>query len=63
MGSLSNSVFERRTSTGSRLFASLGSGLVTKNPRVNHLHKRKETLQYKFVIVKAYEKGEGLTSS
>ena len=27
-GSLSNSVFERRTSTGSELFASLGSGLV-----------------------------------
>ena len=27
-GSLSNSVFERRTSTGSGLFASLGSGLV-----------------------------------
>ena len=62
MGSLSNSVFERRTSTGSGLFTSLGSGLVTKNPRVNNLHKRKETLQYKFVIVKAYEKGEGLTS-
>ena len=28
IGSLSNSVFERRTSTGSGLFASLGSGLV-----------------------------------
>ena len=28
LGSLSNSVFELRTSTGSRLFASLGSGLV-----------------------------------
>ena len=28
IGSLSNSVFERRTSTGSELFASLGSGLV-----------------------------------
>ena len=28
LGSLSNSVFERRTSTGSGLFASLGSGLV-----------------------------------
>ena len=27
-GSLSNGVFERRTSTGSGLFASLGSGLV-----------------------------------
>ena len=28
LGSLSNGVFERRTSTGSGLFASLGSGLV-----------------------------------
>ena len=28
LGSLSSSVFERRTSTGSGLFASLGSGLV-----------------------------------
>ena len=28
LGSLSNSVFERRTSTGSGLFAKLGSGLV-----------------------------------
>ena len=28
LGSLSNSVFERRTSTGSGLFVSLGSGLV-----------------------------------
>ena len=28
IGSLSNSVFERRTSTGSGLFASLGNGLV-----------------------------------
>ena len=28
VGSLSNSVFERRTSTGSGLFAALGSGLV-----------------------------------
>ena len=28
LGSLSNSVFERRTSTGSELFASLSSGLV-----------------------------------
>ena len=28
LGSLSNSVLERRTSTGSGLFASLGSGLV-----------------------------------
>ena len=28
VGSLSNSVFEQRTSTGSGLFASLGSGLV-----------------------------------
>ena len=28
VGSLSNSVFERRTSTGSGLFASLGSGSV-----------------------------------
>ena len=28
LGSLSNSVFERRTSTGSGLFASLGSGSV-----------------------------------
>ena len=28
LGTLSNSVFERRTSTGSELFASLGSGLV-----------------------------------
>ena len=28
IGSLSNSVFERRTSTGSGLFASLGSGSV-----------------------------------
>ena len=28
VGSLSNSVFGRRTSTGSGLFASLGSGLV-----------------------------------
>ena len=28
LGSLSYSVFERRTSTGSGLFASLGSGLV-----------------------------------
>ena len=28
IGSLSNGVFERRTSTGSGLFASLGSGLV-----------------------------------
>ena len=28
LGSLSNSVFERRTSTGSGLFASLGSSLV-----------------------------------
>ena len=28
LGSLSNSVFERRTSTGSGLFASLGSDLV-----------------------------------
>ena len=28
LGSLSNGVFERRTSTGSRLFASFGSGLV-----------------------------------
>ena len=28
IGSLSNSVFERRTSTGSGLFASLGAGLV-----------------------------------
>ena len=28
IGSLSNSVFERRTSTGSGLFAALGSGLV-----------------------------------
>ena len=28
LGSLSSSVFERRTSTGSELFASLGSGLV-----------------------------------
>ena len=28
LGSLNNSVFERRTSTGSGLFAALGSGLV-----------------------------------
>ena len=28
LGSLNSSVFERRTSTGSGLFASLGSGLV-----------------------------------
>ena len=28
LGTLSNSVFERGTSTGSGLFASLGSGLV-----------------------------------
>ena len=28
LGSLSNSVFERRTSTGSGCFASLGGGLV-----------------------------------
>ena len=28
IGSLSNSVFKRRTSTGSGLFSSLGSGLV-----------------------------------
>ena len=28
LGSLSNSVFERRTSTGSGLFAALGCGLV-----------------------------------
>ena len=28
LGGLRNSVFERRTSTGSGLFASLGSGLV-----------------------------------
>ena len=28
LGSLSSSVFERRTSTGSGLFASMGSGLV-----------------------------------
>ena len=28
VGRVSNSVFERRTSTGSEIFASLGSGLV-----------------------------------
>ena len=32
------------------------------NSRVNRLHKRKEILQYKFVSVKEYKKGEGLTS-
>ena len=32
------------------------------NSRVNRLLKRKETQQYKFVSVKAYKKGEGLTS-
>ena len=37
IGSFCNSVFERRTSTGSGLFASLSSGLV------NYLYKRKES--------------------
>ena len=37
IGSFCNSVFERRTSTGSGLFASLSSGLV------NCLYKRKES--------------------
>ena len=32
------------------------------NSRVNRLYKRKEILQYKFVSVKEYKKGEGLTS-
>ena len=32
------------------------------NSRVNRLYKRKETQQYKFAGVKAYKKGEGLTS-
>ena len=41
LGSLSNSVFERKTSTGSGRFASLGSGLV--ETRVNPLYKSKET--------------------
>ena len=41
LGSLSNSVFERQTSTGSGRFVSLGSGLV--ETRVNPLCKSKET--------------------
>ena len=46
---LSNSVFEGRTSTGSGLVESLGSGLVQTNLN-------------QFFSVKAYKKGEGLTS-
>ena len=46
---LSNSVFKCQTSTGSGLVESLGSGLVHSNLN-------------QFVGVKAYKKGEGLTS-
>ena len=39
--SLSNSVFERRTSTGSGLFASLGSGLVQSLGQIVFIRERK----------------------
>ena len=57
--SLSDSVFERRTSTA--FFCIIGEWFGW-NSRVNRLYKRKETWQYKFVSVKAYKKREGLTS-
>ena len=41
MESLSNSVFERRTSTGSRLFASLGSGLVQTVGQIVFIREKK----------------------
>ena len=40
-GSLSNSVFERRTSTGSGLFTSLGSGLVETLGRIGFIREKK----------------------
>ena len=39
--SLSNSVFERRTSTGSGLFASLGSGLVQTLGQIVFIREKK----------------------
>ena len=39
--SLSNSVFERRTSTGSGLFASLGSGLVQSLGQIVFIREKK----------------------
>ena len=55
MGSLSNSVFERRTSC-------IIGRWFGWNSQVNPPYKRKETYQYKFLSVKAYSKGEDLTS-
>ena len=41
LGSLSNSVFERRTSTGSGLFASLGSGSVETLGQIVFIREKK----------------------
>ena len=41
IGSLSNSVFERRTSTGSGLFATLGSGWVQNPGQIVFIREKK----------------------
>ena len=47
-------VFERRTSTGSELFAVYGQWLC-QNFRADRLYQSKEIYQFKFVIsIKAY---------
>ena len=60
-GSLSKDVFERRTSTGSGSFSSIiHEQCFSVNQ--NRLYESKDTWQYKFVSVKSYYKGKGLTS-
>ena len=53
-GSLSNNVFERRTSTGSGLFSFFDGGFA--------LYNSKEAKEYKFYIIKACQEGKYLTS-
>ena len=54
LGSLSNSVFERRTSTGSGLFASFGSGLVKTLGEI--VFKREKKVSNENLIVSRHMK-------
>ena len=50
------------TNVNRKLTFSINGQWFGSNSRVNRLYKRKENYHYKFVSVKTYKKGEGLTS-